>query len=97
MRSILCPECASEFQIHAEDTSDGWLMRKVPIKAQVPTDGSHRIQVFAGETMVSDTPVPVVLCDACNQEIQDGSDAVAVSMHMQNEHLEEWWIKYNKI
>lgn len=66
MRSILCLPCSAKFTMHPEDAANGWHIRKVPIRAKVPTDGSHRIQVFAGDNMVSDTPIPMIVCDHCN-------------------------------
>lgn len=95
MRSILCPDCAKTFTMHPSDAADGWHMRKVEIKAKVPTDGSHRITVMAGNEIVSDTPVPCIVCDHCNDEIPEGSPGICVSMWRGNEEPENWERNYD--
>lgn len=79
MRSILCPTCAEKFHEHPDDVAEGWRMRKVHIKVKRPTDGSHQISILSGGTEEI-IPVPMVVCDHCNTELPDGTDAVAVSM-----------------
>lgn len=94
MRAIYCPNCASQFHIHPEDERDGWKMRKVNIKAKVPTDGSHRIEIsvgFPGDNEPTDViPVLMIVCDQCNDEIPEGADAVAVSMWRPGDEMTDW-------
>lgn len=94
MRSILCPDCSKSFALHPSDAADGWHMRKVEIKVKVPTDGSHRITVMAGDKVVSDTPVPIIVCDHCNDEIPEGQPGICVSMWQGTDELEDWERKY---
>lgn len=96
MRSILCPSCSAKFTMHREDSADGWHMRKVEIKVKVPTDGSHRIQIFADDNMVSDTPVPVILCDHCNDEIPEGNTGICVSMWRGEDEPGNWEQGYSQ-
>lgn len=81
--------------MHPQDAADGWHMRKMKIKVKVPTDGSHRIQVFAGDSMVSDTPVHIIVCDHCSDEIPDGSAGVAVSVWQGQDEPENWERNYD--
>lgn len=66
-------------------------MRKVPIKARRPDN--HQITIHAGpetNVMTSIIPLPVLVCDHCNIDIPDGSDAIAVSMWRQEEQAVDW-------
>lgn len=96
MRSILCPDCSSRFHMHPEDAADGWHMRKVEIKAKVPTDGSHRIEIMSGSNPATVIPVPLIVCDHCNDEIPEGSTGICVSMWRGQDEPDNWEQNYNQ-
>lgn len=96
MRSILCPSCSAKFTMHPEDIANDWHMRNVEIKVKVPTDGSHRIEIMAGDEPVKVIHVPVVLCDHCNHEIPEGATGIAVSMWRGEDEPGNWEQGYSQ-
>lgn len=96
MRSILCPDCSAKFTMHREDSADGWHMRKVEIKVKVPTDGSHRIEIMSGMNPATVIPVPIVVCDHCNDEIPEGAIGIAVSMWRGEDEPGNWEQGYSQ-
>jgi hypothetical protein len=79
MRAIYCPTCSAGFNIHPDDITEGWKLRRIAIKVHRPEQG-HEIIIKSGdETSVID--VPIVVCDSCNCELPEGTDAFAVTMY----------------
>jgi hypothetical protein len=79
MRAIYCPACAQEFNIHPEDIRDGWKLRRTPIKVHRPEQG-HEIIIKSGDE-TSVIQCPMVVCDACNCELPEGTDAFGITMY----------------
>jgi len=79
IRNLFCHECRERMELHPEDIVHGWKMRRVTIeKAKVPDH--HQIEIHAGDQPVHIIPVPMLVCDGCNDEIPVGGKAVAVTM-----------------
>lgn len=97
IRKIYCPRCAEVYiqpELPAEDVADGWQQRSKRILAKKPSE--HNIEVTdlgAGTTEV--IPVPVLVCDFCNDQINDGDDAVAWTMWRGTEP-ENWEAEYTQ-
>ena len=93
MRQILCPECASRFNLHPEDVANGLVIRKTNIaKAKRSEDpAENQITITGGtETTVIQIPSDVVACDSCNENVY-GKPAVAVSMwHRDDGEMDRW-------
>lgn len=66
-------------QLHPEDVADGWRMRRRTIDKAKRHD-HHQIEIHVVGEPASIIPVPVLVCDFCNDEIPVGDRAVAVTM-----------------
>ena len=91
-RQLLCPACSSDFHLHPEDVENGIKMRKVHIKAKRPENLEIRINA-GNETHT--IPVPILVCDHCNEEIKEGSPAVAVTLY-EGQEPENWESEYSE-
>ena len=90
-RQLLCPACAQEFNLHPEDKANGIKIRKVEIQsARRPPNLQIRIKAGNETTII---PVPVIVCDHCNDEIPEGSKAVGVTMWGKDQEEPEPWEK----
>lgn len=93
-RQLLCVTCASEFHLHSEDAANGMKMRKVHIKeAKRPEKLEVRIQAGEEEHVI---PVPILVCDHCNDEIPEGTPAVAVTIWEASGEPEDWEKEYSR-
>lgn len=89
MRQILCPECATAFELHPEDRKVGFVMRKTEIaRAKRPQDPDENQITINGHVI----PIPAdeVICDSCNSNIF-GKPAVAVSIWHGGRGVMEMW------
>ncbi len=83
-RQIICRACYEKRgPMHPEDVMAGWQQRFVhgPVKKPV----EHDIKVYSGPTldtlkMVEVKHLPSLVCDRCNKPLDDGVNAVAVTM-----------------
>lgn len=93
-RQLLCVTCASEFNLHSEDVANGMKMRKVHINETKRPD-RHEIVISDGET-THRIPAPILVCDHCNDEIPEGTPAVAVTVWEASGEPENWEKEYSR-
>lgn len=79
IRYLLCNNCSDRFaELHREDIEAGWHLRRNTIeKSKRPEDLCIEIR---HQDEVARIPVPVMVCDGCNDEMPDGSNIIAVTM-----------------
>ena len=91
-RQLLCIPCANEFHLHPEDVANGIKMRKVHITAKRPENLEIRVSDGKETTVI---PVPILVCDHCNEEIKEGAPAVAVTLY-EGQEPENWESEYSE-
>lgn len=83
-REILCKECATkQVPMHSEDVLNRFHRRAVELLVKKPA--VHGITVIEG-VKTEFHPLRSLVCDHCDQPLNDGSGAVAVTWW--NEHRE---------
>lgn len=90
-RYLACPKCGQEFKLHEADAAGGWKIRKIEIKANKPEDMNIEFHVQGEPTKL--IPVTTLVCDLCNEEIKNGSPAIAITL-WQGKEPERWEVEY---
>lgn len=94
IRELLCQECAQKFNLHTEDISNGAKMKKVAVRANLPPN--LFIEVSAGGK-VDKILVTHLVCDHCNEAIEDGSVAVATTTFSKDMPYSPWESEYGEV
>ena len=90
IRRIHCLKCGWQ-PIDNEDAVMDWHQRIVRIKAHKPA--SHGIQINSEPKI----ELPSIMCDLCNERIQDGTEALAITMYRGDEEPRDWEGEYGEI
>lgn len=90
IRYIFCEKCKDRMSnVHQEDIDNGWRDRRVRIERS-KTPVNHHIEIVAGpERQI--IPVPILVCDGCNDQIETGTPAIAVTMWQSPDDEPENW------
>lgn len=77
IRRIHCRACDTKTRPqHPQDVALGWKRRRVAIRTKKPAE--HGITIIDGLN-TAHTPLPSIVCDACNTPIKDGDEAFALT------------------
>lgn len=95
-RQLLCKACGNKTTLHPEDYANDWHLRKVSITGKKPAD--HAVTILTPTEPAKRIALSSLVCDLCNENLNDGDRIIAVTMWDSNREGEplNWEQEYQQ-